>query len=117
MRDAQVQQGDLWLWSGILVPPLAFLLNLQLSYVLVSWACATGHTSVLHITALLALVLSAGSGILGWKQVPAPVKPPAGAASRRRFMALLGLWTGILFSLVVVAQWIPNLFLSPCQTQ
>jgi hypothetical protein len=43
------RQGIGWLWFGLLAPPLAFLLNLQLSYILVRQACVSGHHSVLHL--------------------------------------------------------------------
>ena len=30
--------SDLALWTSVLVPPLVFLLNLEVSYVMVDWA-------------------------------------------------------------------------------
>jgi hypothetical protein len=34
-------RGLLTLWVGLLLPPFAWFLNLQLSYMLVPWACVT----------------------------------------------------------------------------
>jgi hypothetical protein len=35
--------------------------------------------------------------------------------SRPGFMAMLGLLESALFTTVIVAQWMPHAFLSPCQ--
>jgi hypothetical protein len=37
------------LWAGILLPPIAFLLNLQINYSLVPWVCVTGRAVAFHL--------------------------------------------------------------------
>ena len=36
------------------------------------------------------------------------------AGSRRRFMAMVGVMSGALFTLVIFAQWLPTLLGVPC---
>ena len=42
-QDVSQGMGPLALWAGLLLPPIAWLLNLQISYILVPWACASGR--------------------------------------------------------------------------
>jgi hypothetical protein len=103
----------------MLVGPLAFLLNLELSYVLVPWVCATGRHFLLHMVPLGALLLTVSAGVSAWRNWRragrAGSDSTAGVMPRSRFMAGAGLLTSGLFVLVLVAQWLPNVMLIPCQ--
>jgi hypothetical protein len=113
------RQGIGWLWFGILAGPLAFLLNLQLSYMLVQPVCVTAQHLVLHLVPIGALLLTASGGVSAWRswrrtgQVESSTA--GGVLPRSRFMAGVGLLTSGLFTFVIVAQWLPNFILSPCQ--
>jgi hypothetical protein len=113
------RQGIGWLWFGILAGPLAFLLNLQLSYMLVQPVCATAHRLVLHLVPAGALLLTAGGGGSAWRSWQragqAESSQTGGVLPRSRFMASVGLLTSGLFVIVIVAQWLPNFILTPCQ--
>ena len=113
------RQGIVWLWFSILAPPLAFLLNLQLSYVLVSQACVTGRHLLLHLVPVGTLLLAVSGGVSAWynwrRTGHAGSTEAAGVLPRSRFMAATGLLTSGLFILVIVAQWLPNFLLHPCQ--
>ena len=113
------RQGIVWLWIGMLAPPLAFLLNLQLSYVLVPQACITGQHLLLHLVPVGALLLAVGGGLSAWynwrRMGYTGSTEAAGVLPRSRFMAATGLLTSGLFILVIVAQWLPNFLLNPCQ--
>ena len=113
------RQGIGWLWFGILAGPLAFLLNLQLSYMLVQPVCVTAHHIILHLVPLGALLLTVGSGVSAWRnwQRTGQVESSkaAGVLPRSRFMAGVGFLTSSLFIIVIVAQWLPNFILTPCQ--
>ncbi len=106
-------------WAGVLAGPLAFLLNLQVSYMLVPWACATGAQGTLYFVAAGALLLSGLGGLTSWRvwQRRGREWPgdEAGAVPRSRLLAVLGLLTSVLFALVIVAQGIPTFILSACQ--
>lgn len=101
-------------WFAILAPPLAWAAQQQLSYQWVPSACSTGATGWLHVIHAVALVVALAAGAVAWRErsrQPAP-EPPAPA--RHRFTTLFGLFTSGLFSLVIVAQWLPLGFFGPC---
>ena len=111
-------EGIGWLWFGILTPPLAFLLNLQLSYMLVPQVCATGQYFLLHLVPLGALLLTIGGGVSAWRNWQRAGQGRSsragGVLPRSHFMAGVGLLSSGLFFLAIVAQWLPNFILSPC---
>lgn len=105
--------SSLSLWSGILAGPVAFAINLQLRYALVSWACARGSRTVLiWIAVPLVLICIAGAFLartglhVGEMETPYPM--------RVRFMAYGGLMLSAIFAISILASMIPDLFLSPC---
>src|SRR5437773_7439984 len=112
-------RGIGWLWFGILAGPLAFLLNLQLSYMLVQPVCVTAHHLVLHLVPVGAILLAVSGGVSAWRNWrrtgQAESSMAGGVLPRSRFMAGVGLLTSGLFIIVIVAQWLPNFMLTPCQ--
>jgi small-conductance mechanosensitive channel len=109
-----LDEGAGVLFYGILGPPLLTLLNLELSYALTPVACRAGTALVMHLTTaiLLALVIVAGVGAAtrlrrNWIEDT--------VLSRPGFMAMLGMLASTLFSVVIIAQWLPHAFLSACQ--
>src|SRR5919198_943678 len=112
------RQGIGWLCFGLLAPPLAFLCNLQLSYILVRQACISGHQGVLHLVSSGALLLAVGGGVSAWynrRQAGQAQSSTTGVLQRSRFMAETGLLGSGLFSLAIVAQWLPNFIFNACQ--
>jgi hypothetical protein len=113
------RQGIGWLWFGILAGPLAFLCNLQLSYMLVQQVCVTAHHFVLHLMPIGAILVAASGGVSAWRNWQRIRQAESGKAGGvlpySRFMAGVGLLTSGLFIVVIVAQWLPNFILTPCQ--
>jgi hypothetical protein len=113
-------RGKAILWAGILLPALAWAIHLNLSYSLVGLACKHGWEWPFHVISLAALILAA-TGIklaLGsWERAGKqwPQARDASVLGRSRFMAIAGLLLGSLFSLLILAQYIPGFFLNPCQ--
>ena len=107
------------LWTGLLLAPLAFLANLEVGYAFVTRSCGRGDQLLIHLTHLACLLLSLAGTWAAWRVWQAEGREWPGAAGgvvgRTRFMAGLGLLTGAMFTLVIVAQWIPGLLLGPCQ--
>jgi hypothetical protein len=118
-RDFKEGAGPGRLWAGVLAGPLAMLLQLQVNYALVLWACGSGREWPLHLTALLALVVTVAGGLLSWRnwrQSGAEWEDEgAGVIPRSRFMAAVGILAGVLFALVIIAQWIPIFVYGPCE--
>jgi len=111
-------RGIALLWIGGLAGPLAWFLHQQVSYGLATLNCAATATLVLHaMTAVALLIALAGAGIawMSWRRTGGewPARSD-GTVARSRFMALGGLLLSALFFLVIVAQGLPNFFLSPC---
>jgi hypothetical protein len=107
------------LWTGLLLAPVAFLLNLEIGYALVPTACSSRSELLTHVVHLVCLLLALFGGITAWRCWKATGETwPAGEGgplSRSRFMAGLGWLISSLFTLVILAQWIPSFILDPCQ--
>jgi hypothetical protein len=113
-KPSIIEEGSGVLFYGILGPPLLTLLNLELSYALAPVACKMGSTAAMHISTaiILALVIVAGIGAAmrlrrNWIENT--------VLSRPGFMAMLGILESTLFTAVIIAQWLPDAFLSACQ--
>jgi hypothetical protein len=109
-----VDEGAGVLFFGMLGPPLLTLLNLEISYAIAPVACLAGTKAGMHISTaiILALVILAGVGAAmhlrrNWIEDT--------VLSRPGFMAMLGILESTLFSAVIIAQWLPDAFLSACQ--
>ena len=105
--------------AGVLVPPLATLAGMEVSYGLVGPACSSGDLLALHLTRLVTLLVVLGAGLLAWREWQAVgIEHPGDGGSpgtRSRFLSWVGVFAAGLFTLVVIAQWIAAFFLSPCQ--
>ncbi|HET6836606.1 MAG TPA: hypothetical protein VFH24_01120 [Gemmatimonadales bacterium] len=107
------------LWIGLLVPPVAFLLNLEAAYALVPTACSEGTAALVHLVHLISLLLAVFGGVVAWRawQQSGATWPggAGGRVSRTQFLAGLGALMGLLFIVVILAQWMPSFILDPCQ--
>ena len=110
---------DEWLlWIGLLLPPLAWGLQLQTVYLTSEYGCATSRFVWNHAVSAAALILS----LLGlavawwcWRLLGSTTEDEGGTPpSRKRFMAILGMLTGALFSILIIAQWLPTILGVPC---
>jgi hypothetical protein len=111
-------RGILWLWAGLLIAPLAFLLHLQINYMLTTQLCPGGRKIILHVVTFAFLLVAACGGLVAWRNWDAlGSKLPGEAGSileRSRFMAIVGLLISALVALVFIAQLIPQFFFDPC---
>jgi hypothetical protein len=107
------------LWVGLLLAPIAFLVNLEVAYALVPTACSSHHELPVHLVHLACLLLTLYGLFTAWRSWntlgatwPSEEGDPL---ARSRFLAGTGLLVSALFVLVIVAQWIPSFVLDPCQ--
>jgi len=111
--------SPLSLWTGILAGPAAWGLDLQTSYALVHWACASRTLWLLHSVTLVALGIVAVGVVCAWMalQHTAHDTPTDGGMPRQRarFMAILGLSVSALSILTIVAGAFPRWMLDACQ--
>src|SRR4051812_26066073 len=102
--DSQRDRKEGFLWCGMLVPPVIWLVQFELNYLLVPWVCSTGHTMVLHVTSALFLLAASALGFAVWRKrddLAIATADEDGKAVSRRFMALVGIWSSALFSLAI----------------
>ena len=72
-----------------------------------------------HVVSVICLLLSIGGGLLAWQNwnsVGANLEDESSSPeTRKRFMSILGMLTGALFTAVIFAQWLPTLVGVPCE--
>jgi len=105
--------------GGVLLPPFAWLLDLQVSYSLVKWACATDRSWILFVTPIVSLALIAGAGRMSWSAWNLARRTAREDGERpvdRSYMlALSGLALTVFFGLLVLVSLTPRALLSPCE--
>lgn len=106
------------LWTGILAGPLAWAIDLEASYALVKWSCATHRSDALQLITVGALALTGAGAAVAWAAWRRTVRE-GGHEGRReqraRFMAVLGLTSSALFAITIVAGAVPHWMLDACQ--
>lgn len=106
------------LWTGILAGPIAWALDLTISYALVQWTCGHRRMIVLHLITATALLMIAGGAAMSRRALTHGEGDATGDGprpmDRGRFMAVLGLLTCALFALAVIGNQIPRLLLDAC---
>jgi hypothetical protein len=118
-KEFSEKRGQFWLWVGLLLPPAVWSAQLEIVYLLTEYGCATANFLPVHITSAAALILSVFGGLVSWhnwmKTGGEWKSESAEPISRSSFMAILGVLTGALFSLVIFAQWLPTILGVPCE--
>src|SRR5262245_54830764 len=111
--------GPLTLWAGVLVPPIAWFLSQQISYMLVPWACATGRSFVPLGVTVAMLLVAAAAAVMAWRSWRragrSRPRVPGGEPSQTSFMALSGVLSGGIFAPTILAQAVPTFILSACE--
>jgi hypothetical protein len=105
-------------WPALFVAPSVALANASLAYALVTPGCSRQNTLTLHLVSLASLLLCLA---LTWPAARNLARrrgnPPAAgdaAAARRHFIAQVATMAGVLSTLVVLAEWLPQWIVSPC---
>jgi hypothetical protein len=106
-------------WTGFFLAPATFFAHLQVAYVLVPLACATGNHLWLHVAGALSVLLAIAGTMVArgvWTRDGggAPGEH-GGPPPRARFLGVTGTVMGALFTLLLAAQWAAAFILSPCQ--
>jgi hypothetical protein len=114
----ETPRGKLALWTGVLGGAVAWAAQFQFGYALVRFSCTRTWLAGLHHAETLVFLAGAVASMLlalrEWNRLrPAESEQP-GVLGRSRFLAGLGVITSGFFSLVIVAEWVPMFFLSPC---
>ena len=106
-------------WIGFFLAPAVFFAHLQLTYVLVPWACVRNGELWIHLAGALSVVLAAVGAYVAWRtwQRGGREDPgeAGGAMPRTRLLGVLGLGLSLMFALLLIGQWMTAFFFSPCQ--
>jgi hypothetical protein len=106
------------LWFGLLGPPAVWAIQFEAVYLGSEWACYSMDYRWIHvasIAALLVSVIALGISFSEWRAVGGGIADEdSDRNTRRRFMAILGMLTGVLFTALMFATWLPTLAGVPC---
>jgi hypothetical protein len=113
--EAQKGDGTPSLWAAVLGAPAVWAIHLQLNYALVQFVCLWQRKWLLPAVTIACLVL-AGMGtlvaLLEWRNAPTAEDDEI---DHTRFLAILGVMTGTLFFVTILATGLPTFFFNPCQ--
>jgi hypothetical protein len=119
-KTIPVEKGCVLLWTGILGGPIAWLIQFQLRYSLVPWACANHKRFVLHLVTVAFVLLILAGAYFSWRIWDQngktwPNDKQEGVKMRNLFLAGLGMLSSALFALLTLVQGIPPFFIDPCE--
>ena len=106
-------------WFGLLAPLAAVWGQQQLAYYFVLPVCRRGFWPLLHLPPVLALAITAAAVVVGWHELDESGgwrggDDPVKTGSAWFFGAVTLLLSGLAAALIL-AQWIPALFIPACQ--
>ena len=105
-----IRPSSTLLWITILTGPVAFAINMQARFALVQWACGNHRDWVLPTIAITAFVATLVSTVVAWLAFTRFDE----TLERPRFMAMSGFILSAIFTLTIVANELPHLFLRSC---
>lgn len=111
--------GLTMLIASFLLAPFAWLLDLQVSYSMVKWACEHDRRWVLLLTPIGSLTLIGISSAMAWScwaKLRDVAAPQGGRMEDRSWLlAIAALAMNAIFALLILTSFAPRYFLSPCE--
>ena len=117
-------------WLGVIAAPLLWLVLLQTNYVLAYPTCASRSHAAFYVSSAAALLIVLVIGftvVYVWRTDPPEIregplrleqmhdaKEQDPSLTSRHFMAIVGLFSSILFLLLVIGTSLPPVVLHPC---
>jgi hypothetical protein len=98
------------LWLGWIGAPVWWLTQFEVRYILVQWACRHGQRWAVLQWGVAALAVSVGLAGWAWS-----VRGRNNAEAPAGFLRRGAAWSATFFTLLVLAQLVPDLFLDPCR--
>jgi len=115
------------LMFGVGTGPIAWTLHLVISYVLVPFSCDVQTNLPLNLTTVLTSVPTLAAAVVSfrlWRRSGVGMESEAGSETgvgvvqlRRGFLALVGLLLSVMFLILIIAEGLGPIFLSPCPTE
>jgi hypothetical protein len=106
-------------WTGVLGPAIVWTVQLLIGYAISRFSHEHRWLTVVHhlvsLVGTLAALACAGVAWHEWRLIGGgePRGSEPGVPGRSRFLAALGILSGLFFAVVIVAQWVPTFFLDP----
>lgn len=110
-------QPRFWLWYGILIGPIAWGADQQISYSLVAHSCSTGHFYLMHLFTAIALLFALSGAFIAMGNLGRTREATVEGgrvADRSRFMAIVGIGASLGWAMLIIAMAVPRFILSPC---
>jgi hypothetical protein len=118
-RDYWEHVGLAMLVGSFLLAPFAWLLEMQVSYSMVKWACENDARAALLLMPLGSLALIGVGTWMAWScwTKLRDEADPEGASmvDRSYFIALAAFAMNGIFALLILTSFAPRYFLSPCE--
>lgn len=106
-------------WVGLFLAPLTYAAHLQITYVLVRWACVRGGDVWVHLVDLIAVVLALVGVYAAWRTWTSAGRTDpgeeGGPGPRTRFLGVTGLGFSSAITLLLFWQAVSAFFISTCQ--
>ena len=106
-------------WLLVVLGPVILAIEMQINFVLVRQACSAQRNVGLYAVIIVAIALTLATAFFAyamWKQAGTDWPTEAAdAATRIRFIAVLGILSSAMSLLVIVAQGIAAIQFDPCQ--
>ena len=106
-RELDVRSSSVALWFGALTGPLMALIDQLVKYAIVQYACQNRAEWIFWVTAAVTLIITIISGFVAFPYTASEEK-------RIRFMAWADLGLAAMFSIVIIAMAIPDLYIHAC---
>ena len=105
-------------WLGVVLPPSLLLLQIQVNYAVVPWACQTGRVWVIHLVSLACLAGALAGAAVSWLAWSAlgggGAETDAGTLAPARFVTLGALAFSVSIAVTILAVDLPGFVLGPC---
>ena len=111
------------LWGGMFAGPIAWMLQMTISYPIAQLSCHADYRSqhplslqLIGLGALAMIAMGVGMSLGVLRSIPRNAPSDGGhSRDRAKFMALFGLASAALFSLLVIATAMPSFVIHACQ--
>lgn len=111
--------GLMMLIGGVLLPPFAWLMDLEISYAIVKWTCEHDRRFLVMLIPLGSLSITAAAAWMSWSswvKLRAVASAEGGhIEDRSYFLAIAGLFMSAVFAILIIASMAPRFLLSPCE--
>lgn len=107
----------LFLWTVVLLGPVAWSTSLATMFWLTDPTCQDGMRTRIFIVGAVCAALAVAGGLLAWRESrrSGAHSRPEHSADVNRFMLDLSMGCSALFALVILVSLVPALLLSPCR--